>query len=599
VSGPQLRAVAVVVTTAWRADRSRCMAVLFEVIASVTGPLAGLWLGILTNGILAHSIRETTFAATMLALSQAVGLFGQNRGMDIRVRLAEETGRLLDLEVVTICARLPGIGHHQQPDIQDRMQRLRDNHSQLAGALNMLVHSVRSFVTAAVVLVTIGVIHPVLLVLVVFALPAIPLATRQRKRRAQAERAVARHSRLARELRGLAYDPGAGMEARVFGYADRLVGEEERAWEASRQPLNRAQARSALLTVAQETLFTLGFLAATAFMVLRAAHGQSSVGEVITTVYLCRQVQGQVTGPVNTTSHLGTVLRTVEQLIWLRDYAEASAPALSSHASAPHSSAPERIGDGIRLENVSFHYPDTERLALKNVTAHIPVGSVLALVGPNGAGKSTLIGLLTGMYSPTSGRILLDGRDLMETDLTRWREHVTAVYQDFARFELTASQAIGIGDVPYIDSATAVDGALRRAGVRDVVDRLPDKESTQLGARWPKGIDLSTGQWQHIALARGAMRPSPQLSVFDEPTASLDAHAEHRLFTRFADLARQQHSEGGITILVTHRFSTVQEADTILVLDDGEVVEHGTHGDLLRAGGRYAHDYHLQSAAHI
>jgi ATP-binding cassette subfamily B protein len=222
----------------------------------------------------------------------------------------------------------------------------------------------------------------------------------------------------------------------------------------------------------------------------------------------------------------------------------------------------------------------------------------VAIVGENGAGKSTLVKLLSKFYLPSSGRVLIDGVDLARIPADGWRTRLSGAYQDFFRFELRARQSVGVGDVPLFDDEPAVVGAVGRAGAEDVVEALPGGLATQLGPTWPEGVDVSFGQWQKIALARGFMREQPLLLVLDEPTAALDAETEHALFERYAAGARRDNPVGGITVLVSHRFSTARMADLIVVLDGARVVDFGSHDELMARGGQYAELYSIQAAAY-
>jgi ATP-binding cassette, subfamily B, bacterial len=286
------------------------------------------------------------------------------------------------------------------------------------------------------------------------------------------------------------------------------------------------------------------------------------------------------------------------RLAWLEDYA-ASLVAL---ADLP---VPARLAHGIRFEHVSFAYPGTERLVLDDVNLELPAGAVVAVVGENGAGKSTLVKLLAKLYEPNSGRILLDGADLARMHADEWRGRLAGAFQDFFRFEFKARHTVGVGDVPRLDDQRAVVTAIARAGADDVVVRLAAGLETQLGPTWPQGVEVSFGQWQKLALARGFMRDHPLLLVLDEPTAALDAETEHALFERYAaaaiggdgsgDVGR---ADGRITILVSHRFSTVRMADIIVVLDGAHVVEVGSHDELMAKGGQYSELYGIQAAAY-
>jgi ATP-binding cassette subfamily B protein len=223
---------------------------------------------------------------------------------------------------------------------------------------------------------------------------------------------------------------------------------------------------------------------------------------------------------------------------------------------------------------------------------------VVAIVGENGAGKSTLVKLLAKMYSPTRGRILVDSTDLARVVASDWRARLAGAFQDFFRFELRSRHAVGVGDLPRLDDEPAVRAAVDRAGAGDLVERLPAGLDTQLGPTWPDGVEVSFGQWQKLALARGFMRDGPLVLVLDEPTAALDADTEHALFERYAAAVRAGGNRGRITLLVSHRFSTVRMADLIVVLDGSRVVEHGSHEALVARGGQYAQLYAIQAAAY-
>jgi ATP-binding cassette subfamily B protein len=279
------------------------------------------------------------------------------------------------------------------------------------------------------------------------------------------------------------------------------------------------------------------------------------------------------------------------RLAWLEDYAAS----LVATADRP---PPSRLDKGIRLEGVSFAYPGTGKLVLDGVDLDLPAGSVVALVGENGAGKTTLVKLLAKLYEPTAGRILVDDVSLARVRADEWRRRLAGAFQDFFRFELPARQSVGVGDVPRIDDERAVGEAVARAGADDVVARLPGGLATQLGPTWPGGVEVSFGQWQKIALARGFMRDRPLLLVLDEPTAALDAETEHALFERYAAAARGAGKGDGITILVSHRFSTVRMADLIVVLEGSKVAQVGSHAELMARGGPYAELYGIQAAAY-
>jgi ATP-binding cassette subfamily B protein len=250
---------------------------------------------------------------------------------------------------------------------------------------------------------------------------------------------------------------------------------------------------------------------------------------------------------------------------------------------------PRPIQQGIEFRNVSFRYPDRDDWALRELNLTIRSGEKIALVGANGAGKTTLIKLLTRLYDPTEGQILLDGVDLRDYDLEDLRLSIGVIFQDFVRYQVSARENIGFGQIKDLADEPRILAAAERGGADEVVERLPQGYDTLLGRWFEKGAELSGGQWQKIALGRAFMRDSEVL-VLDEPTAALDAEREYEIFQRFRDL-----TAGRIALLISHRFSTVRMADRIVVIEGGRLTELGTHAELLELGGTYARLFNLQA----
>jgi len=508
--------------------------------------------------------------------------------------LKENTALYLDRHIVSLVGGIPTVEHHERPEYLDRLDVLRREMFVLgyaglntAGALALLLQ-----VTATGVLL--ASVNPLLLAVPLFAVPSLWAGARAERIRQAALNASADRTRRARQLFELATSPAAGKELRVFGVGDELLRRHRADWGNADSLLDRAAWRGLVWETLSWLVFSAGYGAAIVLVVDEAVTGGASVGEVVLALALVAQVNGQVSAAVGTVSEIVRTLNVAERYLWLTDYANAHMAIVDNPAPAP-----DRIVEGIALSGVAFRYPGTGTDVLAEFNLFLPAGSTVAVVGDNGAGKSTLVKLLCRFYEPAAGVITVDGTDLRRIDIGQWRERMSAGFQDFTRFELRAGQTIGVGDVPHVDDPAAVTTALERAASNEVVSALPQGLDTQLGASFDAGVELSGGQWQKLALARAMMRPAPLLLVLDEPTAALDAETEHNLFARYASAASAIAAHNGaVTLMVSHRFSTVRMADLIVVVDGGRIVGAGSHDELIAAGGLYAELYELQAQSY-
>lgn len=409
----------------------------------------------------------------------------------------------------------------------------------------------------------------------------------------RSEDAAAHTRRQADLLFGLATTPASAGELRTYGLAEHVEAEHRRLTAA----VDRSSAGEALRVLAVQAagwlLYAAGLMGAIAFVVGQAAGGLLSLGSVLMAVSLIRRSRTQLAAASQRSGQMLTTLTTADRLFRLEDHAADESARQGTGA------PPTTLREGIRLRGVTFRYPGTDRAVLDGLDVLLPAGATVAVVGENGAGKTSLAKLLLGMYPPDKGAVEIDGRPLAELDPVAWRERCTAAFQDFARLHLPVGRSVGVGDLPRLDDAAAVTVALDRAGAADLTARLPDGLDTVVGTSYTGGRGLSGGQWQKIALGRAFLRDDPLLVVLDEPTASLDAEAEHALFRRYADAARRGAARtGAVTLLVSHRFSTVRTADLVVVLDGGRVLEVGGHEELMASGGRYAELFELQAAGY-
>ncbi|MBM0206436.1 ABC transporter ATP-binding protein [Micromonospora sp. STR1s_5] len=334
------------------------------------------------------------------------------------------------------------------------------------------------------------------------------------------------------------------------------------------------------------SLGTLAYYAAYLLIVLRTVAGELSIGDLTFLAGAFLRLRGLVEGLLLGASQLSGQAQYLNDLF---SFFEIRPRILSPECPAPFRTP---LREGFVFEAVGYRYPGQERWAARHLSLTIGAGEVVALVGENGAGKTTIVKLLARLYDPTEGRILLDGRDLRDYDLDELRSRIGVIFQDFVRFDFTAGDNIAVGRIAAREDAERIKGAASRALADAVVARLPSGYGQRLGRRFEDGIDLSGGEWQKVAIARAYMRDAEVL-ILDEPTAALDAHAEAEVFERFGDLAA-----GRTAILISHRFSTVRRADRIIVLADGQVVEEGSHTELLAARGRYADLFELQAAGY-
>jgi ABC-type multidrug transport system fused ATPase/permease subunit len=580
----------------WRADRKATAITLVTFSLRPVAPVLIAYLvKLIVDATVAGETGTLVLTSVLIALTAALAAGGGAISLEISARMIEATGAHVDSRIMSLIGRLPGIQHLEAPELLDRLEVLKQERVYMAEGADSLSLVLGTITRGLATAVLLAVINPLLLLIPLLAVPSLLASNRWERNRNQAMDASAADARLARRLFASGAEPAAGREVRLFGL-DRFVRARHRETGATADRLVAdALRRSLLPTGLGGLVFALGYGAALVVVIREFARGTGTVGDVVLALSLVTSINLQVTLGIQFVRFMQQTMASVRRLLWLEDYAEREHARVRGEADPP-----ERLQDGILVEGVTFAYPGTDRPALRDATLRLPAGSVVAVVGPNGAGKTTLVKLLARMYTPDEGRILVDGVDLQEFDIETWRSSVSACFQSFARLEFTAQYSVGLGALDRRDDADEVSRAIREGGAEDVLAQLPNGLSTLLGHSHDGGRELSGGQWQRLALARGCMRPAPLVLMLDEPTAAVDPLAEDALLRRYLAAARQATATTrGITLIVSHRMSTARAADLVIVVGDGEVAEVGTHEDLVaRPDGVYRQMYALQSKAY-
>jgi ATP-binding cassette, subfamily B, bacterial len=588
-----LRRLDLLYGTAWRASpllAAECvMAALGSSLFMLAYPLG---FRAIVDGALDHQPGRIVTGLIIAAVAFPSYWALQLIGATLNAKMTDLANLSLGLRMGGLACAAPFLEHFERPDYLSEIDSLRERRRILAGAFAQTLGMLRSgivFVGAAVLL---ALVWPPLIVVPLLAIAPAVADRKAAKVEKRSDDDLADRRRLLGDLFSLASTAAPARELRTFGVTEGLLARHVRLGDEVNRKALRAAHVAARWEAAGWILYAAGFGAAIVALVLRAAHGHASPGAVVEVVSLLRRAQRQVTGASTSAGSFATSATTADRLLWLEDY-------VAGFRREAGGTAPAELTDGIRLEHVGFTYPGQDTPVLTDVCLTLEAGSTVAVVGENGAGKSTLIKLLTGMYHPTAGRIMIDGRDLAGISPERWREATTGAFQDFVRFAMSLGDGVGAGDLPRIDDRAAVLSAIGRAGAGDLVEADGDGQSGALGldtllGPYIGGRALSGGQWQRLALARGLMRERPLLIVLDEPTASLDAPSETALFASYREAALD--SPGGtITVLVSHRFGTVHMADQIIVMDRGRVAESGNHQTLIDRDGIYAELFNLQA----
>jgi ATP-binding cassette subfamily B protein len=501
--------------------------------------------------------------------------------------LGELHGTALSIQIIEHAADLD-LRDIETSETQDKLQRARIQTAMGGNLLGTVLNQAQDAVTLALFLAGLIMYVPLLILLLLVALlPTLFGEAHFNEKSYALSRELTRERRYMEYVRSAGSIAEAAKEVKLFGLgsllAQRFSVAAARMFRANRD----LAAKRAIWSSLFGAIASLAYYSAYAVVAWRTVRGEFSIGELTFLSGSLLRLNGLFERLVLGLTSLASQAQFLDDFFSFMDMRSAMPRPADPRA------FPAPLRQGIVFENVGFRYPGKEGWALRHLSFALPAGETLALVGENGAGKTTIVKLLTRLYDPDEGRILIDGIDLREIDLAELREHVGAIFQDFVRYQVTAGENIGIGRIAEMEDQPRIRDAAQKSLADPLIEKLPGGYDQMLGRIFAKGLDLSGGEWQKIAIARAYFRDADIL-ILDEPTAALDARAEAEIFERFRALSRSKTA-----LLISHRFSTVRIADRILVLENGAILERGSHDELMALGGRYAELFSLQAAGFL
>ncbi len=568
------------------------LGLFFRLISSLL-PLAALWITKLIVDGIVHAVSGHQPVARqfwwLVAAEFAIAIFGGILGRTIDyldALLADKYTRHISIRVMKHAAELDLIAY-EDPVFYDRLERARVQATDRLGMIQSIGRLVQQVITAGSLSVSILLFSPwLLLLLIVGILPAFL---------GESHFAFLGYARNFRQtpvrreldyLRVLGGSREAAKELKLFGLKDFLIARFTRLSDQLYHE-NVDLARRRLIAGSFLSMIgTAGYYSAYVYVIWRTATGSLTIGKMIFLTGAIMQASSNIQQVFSTLSSIA------DQALFLTDllaFFEMRPTICSKPNALP---APRPIVRGFEFRNVSFRYPGASRLVLSGLDFHLRAGERVALIGENGEGKTTLVKLMTRLYDPVEGQVLLDGVDLREYSLEDLYREIGVIFQDFMRYEMTARENIAVGRIDELNNLPLLRDAAYKSMANEVIARLPRDYEQMLGRRFDRGVDLSGGEWQKVALARAYLRDA-QVLILDEPTAALDARSEFEVFHRFAEL-----TAGKTALFISHRFSTVRMADRIIVLQRGKIAEDGNHERLLNLGGRYAEMFEMQAASY-
>lgn len=588
-----LRNVPPLLRMVWETSRILSVCTLLLRCVSAMFPLATLWVSKLIIDLVVRAIRhqpmDRSLIWKLLILELLLAVASDTIGRFITLvdsLLGDRFTNFISIKLMEHANSLDLVSF-EDPVFYDKMERARRQTTARLGMLAGLAGMAQQLLTLLSLLSAVIFFSPWLLLLLIAA--TIPVFFGETRFAMLNYSMLFRYTPERRELDYLRYlgaSDESAKEVKIFGLGQYLIDRSrtlfERFYAENKHLAIHRAVHGALINLVP----TLAYYAAYAFIILRALAGALSIGDLTLMVGAFSRARSIMDNLVS------GLVNVSEQALFIKDLFDffQTNPSITSTPDALP--APRPIRFGFEFENVSFAYPGSDRNVLSNVSFRFYPGEKIALVGENGAGKTTLVKLLARLYDPTEGRILLDGVDLREYRADDLRHEIGVIFQDYMRYYFLAGENIGVGRIDELGNEQRVTASAEKSLAAEIIEKLPKAYQQMLGRRFEGGVDLSTGQWQKIALARAYMRDA-QILILDEPTASLDARAEFHVYQRFVDL-----TAGKMAVLISHRFSTVRMADRILVLEYGRIVEQGSHRQLVDLGGKYAELFELQAAGY-
>jgi ATP-binding cassette, subfamily B, bacterial len=577
----------------WQTNRWATIGLGFLTLAGALLPVSQAWVGkLIVDGVVASIQRgadpevvRTVFILLILELA----LFLLSAGVNHARRLIQQLIQLqlanrIRGEIIRKALNLD-LAFFEHPDFYDRLQNARRESGykpvDLINDTFLIVQNTITLISFAVLLLRFS--PWLVIILLVTSIPAFIAETRFAEEGFRLLTYRAPETRQINYLSRLLTEDTSAKEIKLFNLGETLLTRYMTLFEKFFREDKSLALRRAIAGFGLGLIATLGFYGSYAWIVWQTVHGRISLGDM--TLYLTIFRQGQTTFQ-GILSGIGNIYENNLFMANLFDFLGLKA---QMGVASSTKRLPVPLRRGIEFRGVGFRYPESEEWALRDVDLSVAPGEKIALVGPNGAGKTTLIKLLSRLYDPTEGRIFIDGIDIRELDPLDLRQRIGVIFQDFVRYHLAASENVGFGQIEALDREEQIVESARKSGAHSIIENLPNGYQTMLGRWFHGGHELSIGQWQKIALARAFMRDA-EILVLDEPTASLDAETEYEIFRRFKEL-----TTGKMAVLISHRFSTVRMADRIIVIQEGRIVEIGSHEELLSQRGIYGHLFGLQA----